>query len=53
MFNSGEGGKMKDEDLINMIVSIWVINGGDSKGFDWCYERIKNKIEEQCQNVAR
>jgi hypothetical protein len=37
---------MSDAKLIAEIAKIWVENGGDAEGIDWCYTRIKEKIKE-------
>jgi hypothetical protein len=37
---------MSDEKLITLIAEIWVENGGDAEGLDWCHTRIKKKIKE-------
>ena len=31
-------------ELINLIATIWVTCGGDSIGFDYCKNKIKNAI---------
>ena len=35
---------MTDEELINQVAQLWVANGGDAKGIDYCVEKIKNAI---------
>jgi hypothetical protein len=38
--------KMTDSQLINLIASIWVLNGGDAEGLDYCYGRLKEEIKK-------
>ena len=35
---------MTDKELIETIAEIWVENGGDADGIEWCREEIKEKI---------
>ena len=37
---------MKDSELIYIIATIWIHNGGDSEGFIWCQRQIADKIKE-------
>ena len=37
---------MSDDELITTIAELWVIKGGDAEGLDWCYQRIREKVEE-------
>ena len=37
---------MNDKELIETIAQIWVSNGGDAEGLDWCYLKLKQKINE-------
>jgi len=37
---------MTDEKLINKIAEIWVENGGDADGLDYCYIKIKQAIDK-------
>jgi len=38
---------MSDEALIDLIAGIWVANGGDADGLDWCYSKLKLKVIEK------
>lgn len=42
-----EDTKMTDEKLIEEIAKIWVDNGGDAEGIDWCIVRIKEAINNE------
>ena len=35
-----------DTQLIEMIATLWVNNGGDAEGLDWVYSRLKKRIQE-------
>jgi hypothetical protein len=37
---------MGEEQLIEAVARLWVENGGDAEGIDWCVSKIKSKIEE-------
>jgi len=37
---------MNDKELVNVVANIWISNGGDSEGFEWCYKDIKDRIME-------
>ena len=37
---------MTDTELIKLIAKIWVENGGDVEGIDYCYRRIKDEINK-------
>jgi len=37
---------MTEEKLIEKMAQLWVENGGDADGIDWCKEKIKAKIKE-------
>jgi len=36
--------KMSDLEIIDLVAQTWVENGGDSDGFKWCMDSIKNRI---------
>ena len=37
---------MNDDQLIGYVAQIWVDNGGDAEGIDWCYRQIKERVAE-------
>lgn len=37
---------MSDEELITKIAELWVQNGGDAEGIEWCWVRIRDKVKE-------
>ena len=37
---------MSDEKAIEAIATLWVDNGGDSEGIEWCWKKIKDKVNE-------
>mgnify|MGYP000247663533 CR=1 FL=1 len=37
---------MTDKKLIETIARIWVENGGDEEGLDWCYLELREAIRE-------
>jgi len=45
---------MTDPELFDMIAKIWVENGGDAEGFDYCWwgikDAIKRLMEVKCQS---
>ena len=41
---------MTDEQLIKAIAKIWVENGGDADGIEWCKEKIKEEVKKLKQN---
>ena len=40
---------MTDSQLIEIIATIWVENGGDAEGLDWTYNQLKEAIEQKCK----
>lgn len=38
---------MSDQKLTQTIAELWVDNGGDAEGFDWCYAKIKQAIQDE------
>ena len=45
---------MSDLEIIDLVAQTWVENGGDSDGFKWCMDSIKNRIieiEEDNSNI--
>jgi len=36
---------MSDIQLCELIAQIWVDNGGDAEGLDYCYQLLKKSIE--------
>jgi hypothetical protein len=40
------GGKMNDDDLIELIAQMWVSHGGDTIGFEYCRSTIEKRIEK-------
>ena len=37
---------MNDKELINLVALIWIQNGGDALGFQYCYYAILEKIKK-------
>ena len=37
---------MTDKELIQKIANLWVDNDGDAEGLDYCYKKIKEKIQD-------
>jgi len=37
---------MNDRELIELVATIWVKNGGDREGFEWLQTKIAQKISE-------
>jgi len=48
---------MNDIELIDAVATLWVENGGDDIGIDWCFKDIKeailNKIDEKENRVDK
>lgn len=40
---------MSDEQLIDEMATLWVENGGDVEGIDWCWMRLKEAVEVKQQ----
>jgi hypothetical protein len=40
-------GYMSDKELIDLIAETWLENGGDSEGFTWVVDKIKEAIQEK------
>lgn len=38
---------MSDKELIDLIAETWLENGGDSEGFTWVVDKIKEAIQEK------
>ena len=38
---------MTDDELIDAVAELWVSNGGDAEGLDWCYLKIKDAINRK------
>ena len=38
---------MTDNELIDLMVNIWLSHGGDSEGFKFCYYKILAEMEYQ------
>lgn len=38
---------MTDSELIKEVARLWVENGGDVDGFDWCSQKIKDAIKSE------
>lgn len=45
--NYTRGDMMNDEQLIEAMAELWVNNGGDADGIDWCWHRIKEAVERK------
>lgn len=43
---------MSDKELIELVASIWVANGGDRLGFIYCYDKIANAILEKTEEAT-
>lgn len=41
---------MTENELIQTIAQIWVNNGGDAEGFNWCWLSIKEAIANLTHN---
>ena len=37
---------MNDEEMIDGVAYLWIRNGGDYIGFQWCYQKIIDRIKE-------
>ena len=37
---------MNDKEMINEVAHLWIRNGGDYIGFQWCYQKIADRIKE-------
>ncbi len=37
---------MSDSELIDAVAELWVENGGDADGIAWCFQKIKEAVEE-------
>jgi len=42
-----------DERLVDEIARLWVALGGDSEGFEWLKEKIKQRIKELEREVEK
>jgi len=38
---------MGDEELIDAMAELWVTNGGDADGIDWCYQNLRDAVQEK------
>jgi hypothetical protein len=36
---------MSDEQLIDAVATLWVENGGDTEGIQWCWRKISEAVE--------
>lgn len=37
---------MNDKELIEIVAQIWVKNGGDAEGIEYCKEKLKERINQ-------
>jgi len=38
---------MTEEKLIAKIAHLWIENGGDAEGLSWCWERIRQAVQDE------
>jgi hypothetical protein len=38
------------EPLILEIAKVWVDGGGDAKGIDWCWSKVKEAVKEEIES---
>lgn len=38
---------MTDKELCSLIANIWLENGGDAEGFEWCWRKIRDAIKKE------
>ena len=50
IYGEDERKEVSDEKLIAEIARMWVDNGGDADGIDWCKQKLKDSIN---QEIAR
>ena len=41
---------MTDEQLIAEVARVWVDNGGDADGLDWCHQKLKEAVNSEIEN---
>lgn len=44
---------MNDKVLIEIIAQIWVNNGGDSDGIEWCKDKLKERIRQLIEERSK
>jgi len=37
---------MIDNELVELVARIWVSNGGDEDGLEFCWNKLKEKVKE-------
>ena len=41
---------MEEKELIKLIANIWIANGGDAEGIEWCWAKIRDEVKKQLRN---